>query len=224
MTSIRAALAGAALLLMTGCAVHPGAAAVVGDHRIATSEVENFATGFCQFTAQPGRAAIPMSQLLDQSVNQLVLTQLQTSFAESQKVDFDHAALQSAMATVRDRLGGVAPEQRELFLAQVKQIVTGELTQRAIGEKSLVAQGVKNPGADRAASEGAKLLEDWRLKSGIKVYVDPRYNPGQSGQAGGGDGSISRRVSKFAKSSVGGQDATFATSLPANQVCSTTGK
>ncbi|GEM_PF-4920457 len=214
MTKLRAVVAATALLLLTACGVHPGAAAIVGEQRIPTSEVETFAQGFCQFSAQPGRPPIAMSQLLGQSVNQLVSNELQSKFIAAKGIGYDHAAYAEAMTNVEARAKQLDPSLREGFLVIVKEIVINSLSQQALGMASLKAAGTEEPTSDDAAAEGQKLFTAWAKSADIKVTVDPRY--GASGESAGAQGSISRSVSKVAKSAATGGDAAM---LPAAQVC-----
>lgn len=219
MKTVRVLAVVAALVLLGGCGIHPGAAAKVGDATISTAQIDTFADGFCQFTTQPGQPPIPRAKLVDQTVNQMVITELQTQFAKAQGVTIDRKELDVAMNTVSERAAQISPELRGAFLDDVRRIVIGELSQRAAGLASLQKMGIANPTTDQANTEGAQLLQKWVKEQGIKVSVDPRYNPGPNGQAGGGDGSISRRVSAFAKDSAEASKPAYAESLPASQVC-----
>ena len=94
----------------------------------------------------------------------------------------------------------------------------GALLLADVGSQALKAKGTANPGIDESVNEGSKLAAAWAKKH-LDVEIDPRYNPGTSGQAGGGDGSVSRPVSSYATSAAGNPGAKFVAALPSGMRC-----
>ena len=66
----------------------------------------------------------------------------------------------------------------------------------------------------------AGLEERTKWMKNAEITTDPRYAPSKEGFPGGGDGSVSRAGSDFAKGATSSKaDPKFVASLPASQKC-----
>ena len=208
---------GLALLTLSGCAgLHPGAAATIGDESIRRSQVDDVTRISCDLGV--GQTAQPRSAVSRDIVNAMVTTRVDTQYAESVDASYDKAQLQSRVQQLKDSLTKLSTEDRDLYVQVVSDYLRSQLMLTDAGTKALQKKGTAKPSADEALNEGAKLAGAWAKKH-LDVQIDPRYNPGTSGQAGGGDGSISRPVSPYAKSASGAAKPDFVTALPSELRC-----
>jgi peptidyl-prolyl cis-trans isomerase SurA len=215
--SLTSLLVGAlALLTLSACAgLHPGVAATVGDETIATSEVDDVTRISCDLG---GSAPQPRSAVMRDIVNALVTTRVDTQYAESVGATYDKSQLQQRVQQLEDSLTKLSDADRDTYVQVVSDFLRSQLMLADVGAKSLKKKGAANPAVDESVNEGSKLSAAWAKKN-LDVEIDPRYNPGTSGKAGGGDGSISRPVSPYAKSAAGTAKPDFVSALPAELRC-----
>ena len=215
--SLTSLLVGAlALLTLSACAgLHPGVAATVGDETIPTSEVDDVTRISCDLG---GSAPQPRSAVMRDIVNALVTTRVDTQYAESVGATYDKSQLQQRVQQLEDSLTKLSDADRDTYVQVVSDFLRSQLMLADVGAKSLQKKGTAKPAVDESVNEGSKLSAAWAKKN-IDVEIDPRYNPGTSGKAGGGDGSISRPVSPYAKSASGTAKPDFVTALPAELRC-----
>ncbi len=213
---LRALLVGAlALLTLSACAgLHPGVAATVGDQTIPTSQVDDVTRISCDL----GGNAQPRSAVMRDIVNALVTTRVDTQYAESVGASYDKAQLQQRVQQLEDSLTKLSDTDRDTYVQVVSDFLRSQLMLADVGAKSLKQQGTASPGVDESVNEGSRLSAAWAKKN-IDVEIDPRYSPGTSGKAGGGDGSISRPVSPYAKSAAGTAKPDFVSALPTELRC-----
>ena len=204
-----------ALLTLSACAgLHPGTAATVGDETIPTSEVDDVTRISCDL----GGTAQPRSAVMRDIVNALVTTRVDTQYAESVGATYDKRQLQQRVQQLEDSLTKLSDTDRDTYVQVVSDFLRSQLMLADVGAKSLKKKGTAKPAVDESVNEGSKLSAAWAKKN-IDVEIDPRYNPGTSGKAGGGDGSISRPVSPYAKSAAGTATPDFVSGLPAELRC-----
>lgn len=204
-----------ALLTLSGCAgLHPGTAATVGDESIRRSEVDDVTRISCDL----GGGSQPRAAVMRDIVNAMVTTRIDTQYAESVGATYDRAQLQGRVQQLKDSLSTLSDEDRDTYVQVVRDFLRSQLMLADIGAKSLKKQGTASPGVDESVNEGSRLSAAWAKKH-LDVEIDPRYNPGTSGKAGGGDGSISRPVSPYAKSAAGTAKPDFVSALPAELRC-----
>jgi hypothetical protein len=208
---------GLALLVLSGCAgLQPGAAATIGDESIRRSQVDDVTRISCDLGV--GQGAQPRSAVSRDIVNAMVTTRTDTLYAESVGASYDKAQLQTRVQQLKDSLTKLSDTDRDLYVQVVGDYLRSQLMITDVGTKALKEKGTAKPGNDEALNEGSKLSAAW-VKKHLDVQIDPRYNPGASGKAGGGDGSVSRPVSPYAKSAAGAAKPAFVTALPAELRC-----
>ena len=205
-----------ALLTLSGCAgLHPDTAATVGDESIPSSEVDDVTRISCDLG---GSAPQARSAVMRDIVNAMVTTRVDTQYAESVGGTYDKNQLQQRVQQLEDSLTKLSDTDRDTYVQVVSDFLRSQLLLADVGAKSLKKKGTANPAVDESVNEGSKLSAAWAKKN-IDVEIDPRYNPGTSGKAGGGDGSISRPVSPYAKSASGDAQQDFVAALPTELRC-----
>jgi hypothetical protein len=207
---------GLALLTLSGCAgLHPGAAATVGDQTIPRSKVDDVVRISCGLGSSGAQAR---SAVIRDIVNAMVTTQVDMQYANSVGATYDRAQLQQRVQQLRDSLSKLSEKDRTTYVDVVRDYLRSQLMLANIGAKSLQQKGTSKPAVDESVNQGSKLAGAWAKKH-LTIEIDPRYNPGTSGRAGGGDGSISRPVSGYAKAASGSAKPTFVSALPSELRC-----
>ncbi|MGI9156775.1 MAG: hypothetical protein ACR2FG_09085 [Marmoricola sp.] len=220
-TRRHAFVGGVALLALTGCSnLHPGDAATVGSTSISRDQVNTLARIQCDLAenqSQDPSKSQPRAALVQGTVNVLVQTAIDNMYGKSVGASFDNSVLQGQIQQFKSGVSGVPRTDQDTLVQAFTDYTRGQLLLADVGAKKLQEQGQQNPDTNAAITEGNKLAESWAKR--LHVTIDPRYNPGRSDQAGGGDGSISRVASSYAKSAAGTPTPTFVAGLPAALRC-----
>ena len=217
-----AAVAVTGLLLLTGCGeLDPGAATTVNGTRITDQQVTDLVEAQCRLrddlTKDGSAPVIAASRIRQESLSLLIDTELSRQFGESEDLSADKLL-------ARGFFGQVAP-----FFEKLPEQERDELTQAfqqwSEGQAILVEAGSQATGEEVSLEKAEQLLNaglaqraQWLRDAEIRT--DPRYAPDEQGFPGGGDGSVSRPGSDFAKAS-GAQEADpeWVGGLPENQKC-----
>ncbi|MEP6816433.1 MAG: hypothetical protein ABI873_12865 [Marmoricola sp.] len=209
---------GVALLTLTGCgALHPGVAVQIGDTSISRDQVDALSRIQCDLSKGRPSGSQPRARMVQATVNILIETAIDNMYGASVGATYDRSALQTQVQQFKTGVAKLPPKDRDAITAAFTDYARGRLVIESAGQRKLKAQGQQNPGTDEAINEGSRLAGRWAKK--LDIQVDPRYNPGKSNQAGGGDGSISRPVSRYSKASAGTGSPAFVASLPTGLRC-----
>jgi hypothetical protein len=214
-----------AALTLGGCgSLPPGAAAVVDGTTIKHSEVTDLAEAQCAGIKQAARTGqaqeqvTPRKQLVQQALSLLMDVELSLKYAESVDVSPRPRQVAATYAQI-EPLIETLPEQHRDYTSEVfrhwaeaRDVLT-QIGMRATGQQDTPAnsQNLINAGYERR--------EPWLEK--VEIHTDPRYGPA-AGVAwpGGGDPSVSKAVSKYAKDADKDQPGqAFLSALPASQKC-----
>ena len=217
------ALAMVGLGALTGCAVHPGAAAVVGQDSISTGQVDALAKGLC--SANAASVSAGGQQMASRGARQgalqvLIETDLSQQFGQQRGAEPDAKQITSALARSHSTIQQLPVDERAAFRSALVQFWKGQLMLIDIGRRALEAQGKTNVTDQQAIAEGNKLRQQW-AKS-ISVSVDPRFGSFRRGtfQAAAGGGSISVAASDSARAGdTTDPNAGYVSSLPVSQKC-----
>ncbi len=222
-TGRAAAAAALSLLVLSGCGgLPPGTAAKVNDTRITDDQVTDLADAQCRLQddlVKGGNApVVAVSQVRQQALSLLIDTQLSQQFGKSEGIRPD-------ALLVRGFLGQVEPFFENLP-QQVRDELTDVFTDWAGGRAVLVQAGSEATGEKISLEKTEQLLnaglaerEKW-LNKEADIETDPRYSPNEQGFPGGGDGSVSRPSSDFAKAADADQpNPDWVSGLPENQKC-----
>jgi len=216
-----ALVAGAALAL-SGCGLHPGAAAVVGDTTISGAEVDDAAAALCSANitgakargeAKPDLAARGARQA---AVQLLVDTELSRQFGDAKGVEPEESQVSAALAQNKQTLDLLPESNRADFETLLRGYAEGQLVLITAGRQSL---GDATAAEDAALSEGTKLRNKW-VRSSVDVEVDPRYGTYAQGTLTPASGSLSVPVSENATAGANADPAaTWVAALPMSQKC-----
>ena len=87
-----------------------------------------------------------------------------------------------------------------------------------LGAALLLAPTVAAAQSEQLINAGLQVREQWLEDADVET--DPRYGPDKDGFPGGGDGSVSKPTSDFAKGATAEQvDPAWLSGLPAGQKC-----
>jgi len=218
-----APLAVLATLSLAGCGagLTPGTAAVVDGQRITIQQVDDLVAAQCSAAdaaAKGGSSSpMPLSDVRRRSLGLLMDTALSKKYAADQHITPDHriadalygqfeGAIQQLPATARDRLSTAFKDWAvgRAILVQAGSAQTG--------------QAPKSTNLEQLINAGLTERDAWQEK--VTIHTDPRFSPAKNGFPGGGDGSVSRPTSTFAKATVAKNvDPAWVGGLPASQKC-----
>lgn len=212
-----------ALLLLSGCGQFtPGAASVVNGTRITNDQVNALSEAQCvlrgTLTKAGSAPATSAARVRQESLGLLMDAELSQQFGKAQKIAADKLLAAGFLSQVAPVFKPLPRKAREEFTSVFKEWSKG----RAI----LVQVGAGTTGTkptlqnlDQLLDAGFKARDAFLKKSDIDT--NPRYAPDKNGfPGGGGDGSVSKASSAFAKGSSAAElDAKWVTGLPASQKC-----
>ena len=211
-----------ALLVLTGCGtITPGTAAVVNGTRITNHEVNDLAAAQCfaadRAAAAGNSTAMAVSRVKQQSLGLLMDTELSRQYAEDEGIEPQKFLAKAFFSQIE-------PEIRRLP-GKTRTVLTDVFQSWATGRAILVQAGSKATGQapsptnlDQLTSAGLRARDSWLKKA--TIVTDARYAPSKEGFPGGGDGSVSRASSDFAKGEGATQaDPKWVGALPASQKC-----
>lgn len=211
----------ATVALLTGCGVHPGAAAVVGDTTISADQVDAVALALCSANAPAAQGQPVPSRSARQGALRVMLdSEVSRQFGVKEGVAADQAGVSRAIAANKAAIDQLPADERPAFRGAVEDYAAGQLVLAEVGRRYLVQHGTANPSQAQAAAAGAKLRGDFAKT--LAIEVDPRFGTftlrrGVSGT----DGSLSVPASAFAMDgSATTPSATWIAALPASQKCS----
>ncbi|GAA2146736.1 SurA N-terminal domain-containing protein [Kitasatospora kazusensis] len=173
-TAVGVLIAAAALTACGGTA-HPGAAAVVGGHRIPISEVEaKVAELRTAVAAQPGAPAAEPAGLTKRTVAELVLDQVVTQALSDRQLSVSQGDIARTRSADAKLLGGDDALGRALLLKQ--GVPAGDIDsfyRQQLGiQKIAAAEGKDARTADGDAAVRAALTA---AGAELKIQVNPRY-------------------------------------------------
>lgn len=200
------AVGAAAVLSLSGCGsdlgpdLHPGRAAVVGEHEISLGDVDSGAEAYCS-ALEPSLAqsglALPMSSIRDELVSVMVDENLSRQYAEANDIDV-HEDVRAQMAQLNQDLNneqsGVAQENRGTIRDFNRLVIYTSSVRAAAG--AAAAQGQQLP-ADQQLEQGRQEIDAWAEAHDVEISVDPRFD-----QSGDDSNSLSVAVGEVTKRAV----------------------
>jgi len=213
---LKVSVLAATAALLTGCGLHPGAAAVVGDQTIPADKVDAVATAFCS-TSTPGS---PSRGARSTVLAGLIDAEIWKQFGASEGVSANPSLVDRQLAPVEQQLKRIPADERDAFRSALQEVVSGSVIQGELGRRYLVAHGTANPSPTQAAAAAGMLRT--KFLGTLKVEVDPRFGTfsPKSGTLGTDGGSLSVPASAFALDGGSPQPSqSWAAILPASQKC-----
>lgn len=218
---VLATVAGCAL---SGCANHPGSAAVVGSERISDSRLEEVAGAFCALASASAQTQQqPLAQVSKtarlQALGVLIDDSLSRQYAAEEGVEPDQEQVSAFLARSKPTLDALPAAERSVFRATLTEYAEAQLSLIEVGRRELREAGTARPTEQQALAEATRLRRDWAAEN-ADVSVDPRYGRYAQGALQPANGSLSVPVSKDAVAGAAATPgASWAASLPANQKC-----
>jgi hypothetical protein len=216
-----ATVAAGAALVLAGCGVHPGTAAVVGSETITHDEVDDIATAVCRANVAGAEAAgqqaspLPSRGARELAVEVLVETELAQQLGEREGVEANQRAVSQAVAQNEPGLALLEGEQQEDLRAALRDYAESQFMLIEVGRQSLGEQVSE----DEAVAEGRRILGV--LAESVDIEIDPRYGRFDNGVFKPGGTSLSVAESERAKAGTDQQPSeAFIGGLPASQLCS----
>ncbi len=216
------ALVAGATFALTGCGLHPGAAAVVGDETISGGEVDDAAGALCAANLSAAEArGEAKPDLASRGARQgalqiLVDSELSRQFGEEQGVEPDQAEVSSALQQNAQNIDLLPEDQKDNFRSILRGYAEGQLMLIEIGRDALGQQSAPN---DAAVAEGTRLRNEWA--SNVDIEVDPRYGSYAQGALNPTSGSLSIPASEGARAGAAAEPPVdWVAGLPLSQKCS----
>lgn len=215
-------VAALALLVLSGCSdLTPGTASVVNGSRITHDQVDDLAQAQCvaaDLAAESGQSSsMAISRVKQQSLGLLLDTELSKQYAEDEGLEPQKSMSDGFYSQLEP---GITP-----LPGKTRTEIEKVFGEWAVGRAILVEAGSKATGEEpsftnieQLMNAGLQARDGWLTKA--EITTDPRYAPTEQGFPGGGESSVSRAGSTFAKGATAAEpDPTWVSGLPANQKC-----
>lgn len=174
--AVAGAVLAAAALTACGGTAHPGAAAVVGDHRITTSAVEARVTAFRDAVAKESQGA-PQPEnggLARNTVRDMILSDLVAHALQEHQLTVSESEVQQARASDARQLGGDAALTRALLEQKgVAPSAADDFYRRVLGMQKLAALSGEDPNTQQGSDALRKTLAESART--LQVQLNPRY-------------------------------------------------
>ena len=213
-----------ALLLLAGCGgqITPGTAAVVNGTRITNDQVDDLAAAQCvaaDRAAKTGNStSMAISRVKQQSLGLLMDTRLTLQYAKSQDITPQPLLAKSFYGQLEQGIDPLPGKARTVLTDVFQSWAKGRAILVQVGSAS-TGQAPSSTNLDQLINAGLTQRTAW-MKKKSTIKTNPRYAPSKEGFPGGGDGSVSRAVSSFAKGATATKaDAKFVAGLPTSQKC-----
>lgn len=215
------AVVASAAILLSGCDIHPGVAAQVGDESISMNTVDDTADAYCRAIEKQlvgNSQVVPQSYFRGGVAGTLALRSVAEQLAAAYHVEpgkvYDKKVsdLQQQVAVLPDDV-----QDAVVTVETGQDYVTA--IQEAVGEKILQAQGTASPGYSEAADAGAQRFNLWIKQHGVEF--DPSLTMSiANGKLGSADTSLSYALGSDARSGqADSPDPAYARALPESHRC-----
>lgn len=212
-----------ALLLLSGCGeLTPGTASVVNGARITDAQVNDLADAQCvlrgTLTKSGAAPATSAARVRQESLGLLMDAELSQQFGKASKITADKLLTNGFFGQVEPVFAPLPKKAREEFTSVFQDWSKGRAILVQAGSKSTGTQPTLQ-NLDQLLNAGLQARDAWLKK--VRIDTDPRYAPDKRGlPGGGGDGSVSKASSSFAKGGSATElDQKWVTGLPASQKC-----
>jgi hypothetical protein len=216
-------VAAPALLVLSACGSHPGAAAVVGSDTISESQVDSVALALCsaQNVAQTGAPQALAGRAARQgALAVLINSELSRQYGDAKGLEPEQSRVSAAIEANQATIDKLPTSRRTAFSDTLREYAEGQLVLARAGQDLLRKRGARNITQEQALGAGTRLRDAW-VKDNVKVSVDPRFGRFSAGTLAYRSGSLSAAVSETASSGAKQQpDESWVSSLPATQQCS----
>lgn len=216
------ALAAGAALLLAGCGLNPGAAAVVGGTTISDDQVDDAATALCGANIAGAAAqGQPKPELATRGARQAALSllidsELSQQYGAANGIEPPRAELSNALAQNQQTVNALPEDLREDFSDLLRTYVEAQLIVQEAGRE---AAG-PDAGPEQLAAAGIQQRNEWLAEQDVEVELDPRFGEYQDGGIDGSGGSLSIPVSDRAAAGDSTEPSPeWVADLPLSQKC-----
>jgi hypothetical protein len=191
--------------VLTGCSsLRPGEAARVGDDKLSTSRVNDFAAAYCAYAAtavQPGTKVA--KDMRDQALSLLVEAKLAHDYAEDNGVTWDPEQIQRDLRQIRSSAQELDDAKRATFIDEVRYVLEGN---------QVLTQAMGDDVTDQESFNQAReeIVGEWADEYGVEV--NPRFGEWNGFTVDGASGSLSVPESDD-------ESEVSASDLPPSQTC-----
>lgn len=215
-------LAAGTALLLAGCGLNPGAAAVVGDSTIGDDQVDDAASALCAANIAGAAAqGQPKPELATRGARQAALSllidaELSHQYGEANAIDPSRAELSTALEQNQQTINVLPADRREDFSELLRSYVEAQLIVQEAGREAV------GPGAppEQLAAAGMQRRNEWLAQEGVEVELDPRFGEYRDGGIDGSGGSLSIPVSDRAAAGDSTEpNPDWVADLPMSQKC-----
>ena len=212
-----------AMLLLAGCSqLTPGTAAIVNGTKITNKAVDDLANAQCVAADRAPRSAqatsMAISRVKQQSLGLLMDTELSLQYAKDQGITPQQSLSQGLFSQFEPSIAPLPGKARTVLTEVFQSWAKGRAILIEAGSKS-TGQAPTQGNLDQLVTAGLQDRDGW-LKDHTKITTDARYSPTKQGIPGGGDGSVSRAASQFAKDAGAAQPSQkWVSGLPPSQKC-----
>jgi hypothetical protein len=221
---VAAVVAMLTLSATAACSTHPGDAAVVGSHRLSTSDVDDLAGALCAAQSNPTSPQtqeVPARAARQGALRLLIDARLSADYGDAIGVQPDQKQVDIALESQQQNLKAVKGKDRAVLQDTIVDVVKGQLILIEVGRRELLKKGTPaaQVTADAALQAGTRLRDEWAAKH-VDVSVDPRFGTYKQGTYQPGSGSLSVPVSSRSKDGAAPQpSSSWISALPASQKC-----
>lgn len=215
-------LAAGAALLLAGCGLNPGAAALVGDTKITDDQVDDAASALCAANIAGAAAqGQPKPELATRGARQAALSllvdaELSHQFGEANAIEPSRAELSNALAQNQQTVAALPEERRGAFTELLRDYVEAQLIVQEAGR----AAAGPDAAPEQLAAAGMQQRNEWLAEQEVEVEVAPRFGEYRDGGIDGSGGSMSIPVSDRAVAGDRTQpDPGWVSELPMSQKC-----
>ena len=215
-------LAAGAALLLAGCGLNPGAAAVVGDTTISDDQVDDAASALCAANIAGAAAqGQPKPELATRGARQAALSllidsELSLQYGEANGINPARAELSNALAQNQQTVNALPEDRREDFTDLLRTYVEAQLVVQEAGRQAAGPEA----SPEQLAAAGVQQRNQWLAEQGVEVELDPRFGEYQDGGIDGSGGSLSIPVSDRAAAGDNTEPSPeWVSDLPMSQKC-----
>lgn len=210
------------LVGLTACGtLPPGVASTVNGTEITRDQVAEVSEAQCALREElAGTQQVPatsVSRINQESLGLLLDIELTRQFGEDQDIRSDPAIVRSLLTQVEPLFEPLGEADREVMTEVFRDWAEGRGVLAVAGSEE-TGQPVAAAQSEQLINAGLQVREQWLEDADVET--DPRYGPDKDGFPGGGDGSVSKPTSDFAKGATAEQvDPAWLSGLPAGQKC-----
>jgi len=210
-----------AALMLSGCDIHPGVAAQVGDESISMNTVDDTADAYCRAIEKQlvgNSQTVPQGYFRGGVAGTLALRSVGEQLARDYGVE-PGQVYDKKVSDLRQQVAVLPDDVQDAVVTIESGSDYVTAVQEAIGEKILQQQGTASPTYTQASNAGAQRFNLWIKQHGVEF--DPSLNMSiDNGKLGSADNSVSYALGSSARNGAAANpDPAYAKALPESHRC-----